>query len=57
MNNAPKDTMGTPLKRFTMDEINAMLDEAEARFANGIYCTNDEVFSEWNEHIFNRNCV
>ncbi|MCR5453707.1 MAG: hypothetical protein K6F33_01810 [Bacteroidales bacterium] len=49
--------MGTPLKRFTMDEINAMLDEAEARFANGIYCTNDEVFSEWNEHIFNRNCV
>ena len=54
MNNAQHNTT---LKRLTMDEINAMLDEAEARFANGIYYTTDEVFREWNEHIANRNRV
>lgn len=55
MNNAQHKTIENPLKRLTMDEINAMLDEAEARFANGIYYTPDEVFREWNEHIANRN--
>ncbi len=29
---------------FTMDEIDAMLDEAEAAFEAGDYLTNDEVF-------------
>lgn len=38
-----------PFKRYTMDEINAMLDDAEERFAQGIYYTNDEVFRQWNE--------
>ena len=38
-----------PFKRYTMDEINAMLDDAEKRFAQGIYYTNDEVFRQWNE--------
>lgn len=42
MNNAQHKTIENPLKRLTMDEINAMLDEAEARFANGIYYTTDD---------------
>jgi len=32
------------MKPYTMDEINAMLDEAEAAFEAGDYLTNDEVF-------------
>ena len=30
-------------KPYTMDEVNAMLDEAEARIAAGIYHTDEEV--------------
>ena len=37
------DTAGRPFKRFSMDEINTMLDEAEARFAAGRYVTNEDV--------------
>ncbi|MBQ1698620.1 MAG: hypothetical protein II075_12150 [Bacteroidales bacterium] len=47
-------TIGNDLRRYTMDEINAMLDQAEARFAEGKYVTNEEVFRKWNEHIANR---
>ena len=32
------------LKPYTMEEINTMLDEAEAAFEAGDYLTNDEVF-------------
>lgn len=32
------------LRPFTMDEIDSMLDEAEAAFEAGDYLTNDEVF-------------
>ncbi len=32
------------LRPFTMNEIDNMLDEAEAAFAKGKYMTNDEVF-------------
>ena len=32
------------LTPFTMDEIDAMLDEAESAFEAGEYLTNDEVF-------------
>ena len=32
------------LRPFTMNEIDNMLDEAEAAFAKGEYMTNDEVF-------------
>lgn len=37
------DTEGKPFKRYTMDEINTMLDEAEARFDAGRYVTNEDV--------------
>lgn len=33
-----------PLKPYTMEEIDAMLDEAEAAFEAGDYLTQDEVF-------------
>ena len=39
-----------PLPPYTKEEMNAMLDEAEERFAQGIYYTNEEVFREWDEH-------
>ena len=32
------------LRPYTMQEIDDMLDEAEAAFENGDYLTNDEVF-------------
>ncbi len=37
------DTARKPFKRYSMDEINTMLDEAEARFDAGRYVTNEEV--------------
>jgi predicted transcriptional regulator len=37
------DAVGSPFKRYSMDEINTMLDEAEARFDAGRYVTNEEV--------------
>ncbi|MBR4441150.1 MAG: hypothetical protein IKS00_06315 [Bacteroidales bacterium] len=38
-----------PHRRYTMDEINAMLDEAERQAAAGEYVDNDEVFRTWYE--------
>ncbi len=38
-----------PLKRYTMDEINAMLDEAERQAKEGEYVDNEEVFRRWDE--------
>lgn len=38
-------------KRFTMEEVNAMLDEAEANFAAGRGIPNEEVMREWDEEI------
>ena len=39
------------LKPYTMEEINAMLDEAERQFAAGEYVTNEDLFREWDEEI------
>jgi len=39
------------LRPYTMDEINAMLDEAEARIDAGSYVTNEDFFREWDEEI------
>ena len=39
------------LKPYTMDEINAMLDEAEADFAAGKGIPDEEVWREWDEEI------
>lgn len=39
------------LKPYTMDEINAMLDEAEADFAAGKGIPHEVVMREWDEEI------
>lgn len=39
------------LRPFTMKEIDAMLDEAEAAFEAGDYLTNDEVFHRHKEAV------
>ncbi len=40
-----------PLKHYTMEEINAMLDEAEAEIAAGKGTPHEEVMREWDEEI------
>ena len=40
-----------PMKRYTMDEINAMLDRAEAEIAAGIGTPHEEVMREWEEEL------
>ena len=47
----PKMMAPAPMKRFTMDEINAMLDEAEADFAAGKGIPDEEVWREWDEEL------
>ena len=42
--NKQEKEQGYDLTPFTMDEIDAMLDEAESAFEAGEYLTNDEVF-------------
>ncbi|MBQ9523961.1 MAG: hypothetical protein IJR69_02440 [Bacteroidaceae bacterium] len=36
-----------PLKRYTKEEINAMLDEAEAEIAAGMGTPDEEAWDEW----------
>ncbi len=38
-------------KRYTMDDINAMLDEAEADFAAGKGIPDEEVWRKWDEEL------
>jgi hypothetical protein len=40
-----------PLKRYTKEELNAMLDEAEADIAAGRVTPHEEVMREWDEEI------
>ena len=40
-----------PLKRYTKEEINAMLDEAEADIAAGKGTPHEEVMREWDEEL------
>ena len=40
-----------PMKRYTMDDINAMLDEAEADFAAGKGIPDEEVWRKWDEEL------
>ena len=40
-----------PLKRYTMEEINAMLDAAEAEITEGKGTPHEEVMREWDEEI------
>lgn len=39
------------LRPYTMEEIDKMLDEAEAAFEAGEYLTNDEVFHRQKERV------
>ena len=47
----PKMTAEPPMRRYTMDDINAMLDEAEANFAAGKGIPHEEVMREWEEEF------
>lgn len=40
-----------PLKRYTKEEINAMLDEAEADIAAGREYDHEDVMREWDEEL------
>ena len=42
-----------PFRRYTMDEINAMLDEAEAEIAAGGGIPDEEAWDEWEEELEN----
>ncbi len=41
----------TPMKRYTREDINTILDEAEANFAAGKGISHEEVMREWDEEI------
>lgn len=47
----PSEKDAPPMKRYTMAEINAMLDEAEADFAAGKGIPHEEVMREWDEEL------
>ncbi len=49
--NTPKKRKIEKMCRYSMDEIDAIIDEAESRIAEGIYITNDDFFNEWDEEI------
>ena len=40
-----------PMKRYTMDEVNAMLDVAEAEIAAGIGTPHEEMMREWEKEL------
>ena len=46
-----KQADDSKLKPYTMEEINAMLDEAEANYAAGKGIPDEEVMREWDEEI------
>ena len=47
----PKITAAPPMKRYTMDDINAMIDEAEREIAAGLGTPHEEVMREWDEEL------
>ena len=44
-------TTTTPMKRYTMSELNSMLDEAEADIAAGRVTDHEELMREWEEEL------
>ena len=38
-----------PFKRYTMDEINAMIDESERQIAAGETISHEDMMREWDE--------
>lgn len=47
----PKMMAPPPMKRYTMDDINAMIDQAEAEIAAGLGTPHEEVMREWEEEL------
>ena len=47
----PKMAAVSPMKRYTMDDINAMIDEAESEIAAGIVTPHKEVMREWDDEL------
>ena len=47
----PKMMAPPPMKIYTMDDINAMLDEAEADFAAGKGIPDEEIWRKWDEEL------
>ena len=45
----PKITAAPPMKRYTMDDINAMIDEAERQIAAGETIPDEEVWRKYDE--------
>ena len=43
--------METPPCRYTLEEMNAILDQAEANFAAGLGIPDEEVWREWDEQL------
>ncbi|MCR5456398.1 MAG: hypothetical protein K6F33_15585 [Bacteroidales bacterium] len=52
-----EELMPTSPKRFTMDEINAMLDEAERQVKTGKVVSNEDVFRKWDERKATRKAI
>ena len=47
----PKITAAPPMKRYTMDDINAMIDEAERQIAAGETIPDEEVWRKYDEEL------
>ena len=47
----PKITAAPPMKRYTMDDINTMIDEAEANIAAGNVIDDEDVWRELEEEF------
>ena len=47
----PKITAAPPMKRYTMDDINAMIDEAERQIAAGETIPDEEVWRKYDEEF------
>ena len=47
----PKITAAQPMKRYTMDDINAMIDEAERQIAAGETIPDEEVWRKYDEEF------
>ena len=44
-------TAAPPMKRYTMDDINAMIDEAEREIAAGETISHEDMMREWEEEL------
>ena len=47
----PKMVAPAPKKRFTMDDINAMIEESERQIAAGETISHEDMMREWEEEV------